>query len=86
MTTSGLVEMLGRMEALARSLPPRPARLDCAADVWASVQAATAARGPILAGPLDRYLGVPVVVDPEAEPGWWRLVGHDGAVIVSGRS
>ncbi len=66
--------------------PPPPACLRCAPDVWARLQAMAPAigAGPVFPGPVDRLTGVPVVVEPDAEPGSWRLLDAGGGVIASG--
>ena len=66
--------------------PPPPACLRCAADVWARLQALDSGPGQadLFPGPVDRLTGVPVVVEPDADPGSWQLMDVDGGVIASG--
>ena len=80
-------QMFVRIRGLLASLPPRIERCEMHPAAWETLfkqQASRFSGDPCGLGPLDKLLGVPLVVHDELSPGSWRALDDAGQVVAEG--
>lgn len=63
-----------------------PQRLNCAADVWATLRRMATARADHYMPSTDQMLGMRVTVDHDLEPGTWQVLGPNNVLLRDSRA
>ena len=80
-------QMFVRMRGLLASLPPRIERCEMHPAAWETLfrqRPSSYSGDPLGLGPLDKLLGVPLVVRDALAAGTWRALDCDGQVVAEG--